>query len=122
MRFIKDYKFTLLATILILIGILMPSSDIPSVGIPHIDKVVHCGMFGTLTLCMYGEYYYKNKKYPKEILAIGIVLLYAVLTELLQKLASGRSCDVMDWIADSIGTFLAVLVFHIGVNYYKKRK
>ena len=121
MYFIKNYKFTLIVGIIILISILMPGRDIPSVEIPHIDKIVHCGMFGCLTLCFYGEHYYKYRKYPKEWLVIGVIAGYCALTEVLQKLASGRSCDPIDWLADVTGILLAVVVFHIGVNYYKNK-
>lgn len=117
-----NYKFTVGAVILILIAILMPANDIPSVGIPGIDKVVHCGMFGFLTLCFYGEYYYKHKRKPKGLYTMGIIGLYAALTEFMQHFVEGRSCDLIDWLADALGIILAVIVFHIILNWFNDKK
>ena len=107
----KHYKLTLLASILILVAILMPASGVPSVGIPNIDKLVHLGMFGTLALCYYGEYVFRYKKLPKFLGAWIVMEIYALSTEIMQLFVQGRSCDVIDWIADSIGILGAIYVF-----------
>lgn len=117
-----NYKFTILSVILILIAILMPSQDIPSVGIPGIDKMVHCGMFGFLTLCFYGEYYYKHKYNPKALYAIAVIEIYAVLTEFMQHFVEGRACDFVDWLADTLGIVLAVLVFRLLMKWFNNKK
>lgn len=117
-----NYKLTILAVILILVLILMPASDIPSVGIPGIDKLVHCGMFGFLTLCYYGEYYYKHKNKPRALYAMGSVAMYAALTELMQLYVPGRACDFIDWLADCTGIILAVICFGAFIKWLKERK
>ena len=126
MQSIKDilinYKFTVLAVILILIAILMPANDIPSVGIPGIDKVVHCGMFGFLTLCFYGEYYYKHKARPKDLCAMSIIGVYAALTEFMQHFVEGRSCDFIDWLADISGIILAVIAFGLLLSWFNNKR
>src|SRR5258705_52258 len=44
--------------------------------------------------------------------SIVIVILFGALTEILQAiLPSGRDADVMDWLADCVGTLLAFIVF-----------
>lgn len=113
MKYINKYKFTLIAIILILIAVLMPADDVPSVGIPNIDKLVHAGMFGFLTLCFYGEYFWNNKKLPTIIFPWALIELFAIITELLQYLAEGRSCDIKDFLADTIG----IVVIIIGIRY-----
>ncbi|WP_054743553.1 VanZ family protein [Cellulosilyticum ruminicola] len=118
MQFIKKYKFTIIVAIIILVAILMPASDIPSVGIPYMDKLVHCSMFGGLVFVFYCEYYYQYNKYPKEWYVIIIVALYAALTEVLQLFIEGRSCDFLDWMTDCIGMFLAIGIFYIGIKIY----
>lgn len=113
MKKIKAYKLTCIAIIFILIGILMPGSDVPSVGIPNIDKLVHLGMFMVLSLCFYGEYAWHNKKLPHTFWTWISIELYAVLTEFMQRFVEGRSCDFIDFVADSIGILLAIIISRV---------
>lgn len=106
--FIKKYKFTLIAIILVLIAILMPGDDVPSVGIPNIDKVVHCGMFGFVTMCYYWEYYKAEKKAPIFIWSFLCLVAFGGLTELMQSFVPGRSCDYRDLIADTTGILIMI--------------
>lgn len=122
MELVKRYKLTLIAIILILVGILMPGRNVPSASIPHLDKLVHFGMFATLGLCYYGEYVWHNKKLP-QILAPWISMeLYALLTEVMQQFVEGRSCDWVDFIADSIGILLAILIFKSTYKRFFKKQ
>ncbi len=116
------YKFTIVAVVLIMGAILMPASDIPSVGIPGIDKIVHCGMFGFLTLCLYSEYYYEHKHKPNAVYAMGTIALYAALTEVMQHFIEGRSCDFIDWLADAAGIVLAVVFFQLLIIWINNKK
>lgn len=109
-KFIGKYKFTLISVILVLIGILMPGDDVPSVGIPHLDKVVHCGMFGFVTLCFYWDYYKALKKAPHLWITLVSVVVFGGMTEIMQAYVPGRSCDYRDLIADTIGVILATVV------------
>ena len=118
MRYIKAYKLTIVAVVVILIAVLMPADDVPSVGIPNIDKFVHAGMFGGLTLCFYGEYLWKNKKLPKLIYSWLGIEGFAMITELLQYFAEGRSTDIKDFIADTIGIILGIFV----ITYFVIRR
>ena len=115
-RFISEYKFTIISVILVLIGILMPGDDVPSVGIPHLDKVVHCGMFGCVTLCFYWDYYKVYKKVPHMIFTMAMVILFGALTEVMQAYVPGRSCDYRDLIADTVGIILATLIARWGIK------
>ena len=119
-QFINRYKFTIISVILVLIGILMPGDGVPSVGIPHLDKVVHCGMFGCVTVCYYWDYYKEYKKAPYLCLTIATVVLFGVLTEIMQVYVPGRSCDYRDLIADTIGIILATIVARWIVKKYKQ--
>ena len=114
-RIIKEYKFTIISIILIFIAIIMPGSDVPSVGIPNIDKIVHAGMFGFLSMCYYGEYNSKHKELPHFKRAFPSIFSYASLTELLQLAVPGRSCDIVDLMADAVGMLII-----IGVAYKLK--
>ena len=117
-KFISQYKFTILSVVLVLIGILMPGDDVPSVGIPHLDKVVHCGMFGCVTICFYWDYFKAYKKVPRLIVTLILVILFGAITEIMQAYVPGRSCDYRDLIADSIGVILATLVARYAIKKY----
>lgn len=118
-KFICQYKFTIISVILVLIAILMPGDDVPSVGIPHLDKVVHCGMFGFVTVCFYWDYYMEYKKAPHLVFTLVSIALFAGLTEILQLYAPDRSCDYRDLIADAIGIILATIVSRWGIKKYQ---
>ncbi len=111
MKQIKYYKWTIVTVILIWIAILMPGGNGPSIGIPHIDKVVHFGMFATLVLSFYSEYTYQHKKLPKHLVSWGIIEGFALLTEIAQLFVPGRSYDIKDFIADSLGMLLMMIIF-----------
>ena len=118
MNHIKNYKFTVLSIILILIAVLMPADDVPSVSIPHIDKLVHAGMFGFLTLCFYGEYFFEKRKILSILLPWILIEIFAIITELLQYLVEGRSCDIKDFLADTIGSIIVIVI----IRYFYGKK
>ncbi len=118
MTYIKNYKFTLLSIILILVAVLMPADDVPSVSIPNIDKLVHAGMFAFLTLCFYGEHFFEKRKMPPLLLSWILLEIFAITTEVLQYLAEGRSCDIKDFLADTIGIIIVIVI----MRYFLGRK
>lgn len=112
MKRLKQYKWTSLLVAVVLVLILMPGDDVPSVGIPHLDKVVHFCMFGSINFMFYLEYYFNNKCLPKWIKPCIYLVIYAVITEVLQYFVPGRSCDVKDLIADTLGIVIVGLIMH----------
>ncbi|MEG0711931.1 MAG: VanZ family protein [Niameybacter sp.] len=105
------YKFTMGVVILILIGILMPGESVPQVGIPGLDKVVHFGMFFVLTGVYYLEYLMNNKKLPVWYYAVACLFVFAGSTEVMQLFASSRSMDILDLSVDTMGIFIASLLW-----------
>jgi hypothetical protein len=114
--------------VLILTG--LPGNDFPSISSfwedLHPDKIIHMGMFGMLMLLLAAGSYYKGGKLPisKNLIYIylAITILMGGTTELLQKwVFIGRSCDIMDFFADAIGIFLALL-FYLVVFESRKQK
>lgn len=119
---IRKYKFTILTAILILILLLMPTSDFDDGTvsfwdmIPYFDKIVHLCMFGFISLVFASEkHLHKIKKYA--VLNIVILVFFAVITEILQRLTGYRTFDVFDILADTsgivIGTILMSKLFKI---------
>ncbi len=96
----------------------MPGSDVPSIGWAqhlHIDKIVHFFLFGMLFLLSFlpilkSSFSEKAKKQYFITIAISAIL-WGILTELIQHyFIAGRTFDIGDWIADTIGILAGVWV------------
>lgn len=86
-----------------LVVLFAPGSDVPS-GFPYSDKLVHLALFGALAVSGV------RADVPWRPLAIGLVV-YAAGSEVLQAaLPIGRDGDVWDFVADSAGTALGLLL------------
>ena len=97
-------KFTIIVSILILIAVLIPGSNIPDVNVVGIDKIVHISMFFTWAVAF--RFDLKSKFSWKVALISG--LSFSLLTEVLQILAEGRSFDLLDIAADGVGLLLGI--------------
>ena len=103
---------------LVLILICLPGDDLPKVenwmSAIYFDKWVHVGMFSMLAfLFMMPICKFENSNKKKWLLIIKIALavcIWGLTTELIQKFfIAGRSFDLWDWLADSVGISLAVI-------------
>lgn len=99
--------------ILVIFGLCaMPPQDIPDPGvdIPHLDKVVHFGMFFIMSLLICYRY---KRPALKNIygIAIGFSFLYGGLIEILQHYFFNRGGDVWDLLADVAGGVTGCLLF-----------
>lgn len=102
----------------VLVLICMPGKDVPEVGwligIPNFDKAVHVGIFCVMGVLFCWPFYkslYNSLKRRKYFLCIAIaVSIWGLTTEFIQKFyVPGRSFDLMDWAADSVGAIIAYL-------------
>lgn len=118
---LMGYKFTIGAIILILIAIWMPGSSVPQVSIPNIDKLVHFGMFFVLTGVYYLEYLIRNRKLPIWYYVVACIFVFAGSTEVMQLFAAERSMDLLDLSADTIGIFVASLLWVVAVKIRMKK-
>ena len=75
-------------------------------------------MFGFLTLCFYGEYFFEKRKIPSILLPWILIEIFAIITELLQYLVEGRSCDIKDFLADTIGSIIVIVI----IRYFYGKK
>lgn len=104
---------------LVLILICLPGDDLPKVGdwmsAIYFDKWVHVGLFSILAFLFMIPFC--NSDIPLTIkwsfiikIAISISI-WGLTTEFIQKFfIPGRSFDLLDWAADSVGVVLAVFV------------
>ena len=88
----------------------VPGSAVPEVAIESGDKLVHVALYailGALTLRAAG-----NSGHP--IRTVGIVgmavSLFGIVDELHQLFVPGRSADVIDWMADTIGGMTGAVI------------
>lgn len=114
-----DKKYLLLLTglniiwgLIIFVLCAMPSQDIPNPGIdiPHLDKVVHFGMFFIMSVLICYRYEHSKRKIIYGI-AIGFSFLYGGLIEILQHYFFNRGGDIWDLLADVIGGVVGCLLF-----------
>lgn len=98
----------------IFVIISLPPSAVPptdKLGIPHIDKIIHFGIFFIFGgLLVFGFFRLGLKHIKYIIISILIGISYGALTEYLQSCCfSGRHGSVADFIADGFGTVFGAL-------------
>ncbi|MCW3092087.1 MAG: hypothetical protein JWP81_3156 [Ferruginibacter sp.] len=101
----------------VLVLLCLPGQDIPSVNwLSKIffDKWVHTGIFGLLALLFMMPFAFssmENKEKLQYFIRIAIATsLWGLTTEFIQKYwIPGRSFDLFDWAADSLGAFTAFI-------------
>lgn len=78
------------------------------------DKLAHLlvfFVFGISLLLPLSQRILQGKEKKKTIFLIIIIgLFYAAIDEIHQAFVPGRVCDLADWIADTLGVILAVLL------------
>lgn len=84
---------------------------VPLPEVRNADKVAHLvAYFGLAMLCaLYAALRWGTRR-GHALKIAGILAVYAALDELLQ-IPVGRTCDVMDWLADMTGTLVALSMF-----------
>ena len=105
----------------------LPGSLFPRVKpVVGIDKVVHLLMYaGFAFACLWGyrkQFVSNGSAYRKKaiLLALVISIAYGGLTEIMQEyLVPKRTGDWLDFLADSIGTGIGVLIFYL---FFRRKK
>lgn len=94
---------------------LTPSAH-SGIEIPHLDKIVHAGIFFVLALLINKAHTTSQKT---QLLWFGI---YGALIEVLQGLSGYRSADIFDWLADMLGVLLFFALVRIWPNLATQEK
>lgn len=85
----------------------VPPSQVPSVGIPYFDKVIHLAMFFGLAIFL-------SRAYPalarKAFAVLAVLMLYAAIDETTQP-PFGREADWFDGLADFSGAVMGWLTY-----------
>jgi VanZ family protein len=79
-------------------------------GIWQADKIVHFLAFGLLATVTLRALRIDSAR-SRAAVAVLLVSLFGASDELHQHFTPGRSCDVFDWLADTLGAGLAVTLY-----------
>lgn len=99
--------------------ICLPGEDVPEepgwFHIPHFDKIVHAALFGGIVFwfCMpFKKAVFSRRQKANWFIKITLAtVLWGITTEYIQKFwIEGRQFDMVDWVADSAGAIIALLV------------
>lgn len=100
-----------------LIFFLSAQPDLP--GIPGLDlidwndKVKHFITYAILGALIWRALGRKRAKWWQIVIPAIIAAIYGASDELHQKFVPGRSCDPLDWAADTFGAFTAAVILAI---------
>jgi hypothetical protein len=108
--------FAIIWTLFVLLLCSFPGQYIPVISwleILSFDKWVHMSIFFILTFSWMNYYYHQNSLNKKnKYLIVWSCIFYGGILEYLQYLIfSHRSADYLDFIANSVGSILALLLF-----------
>jgi succinate-acetate transporter protein len=112
----NPHLLTIIWALIILILCGMPGKDVPDIGIFQFDKLVHAAIFFVLvTFAIRGFRLQTKNNYLRKnsaFLAVGLSIAYGGILEILQgTIFSERSADFYDFIANSFGCFIALLLY-----------
>lgn len=96
------YLPTVIITVLVLAAILWPGSLLPSARFLRFDKIAHFGIFMAWTIAIVYDFN------PKWYITLCGAILFALLTEIIQLGVEGRTFDIMDLLADSVGAIFGL--------------
>ncbi len=100
-----------LVTIVILVLTLYPSNKLPKFNIWDYDKIGHFLMFAAWTFLFGIVRAVLKQKKPNLFMVFSLGLFYGLLIEILQFiLPTNRSPELYDFIADALGSGLAILL------------
>ena len=101
------YLFSFLISLLILIIVLIPGSNLPDVNFIGFDKIVHIGLFGLWALAIRHDF---DKGSFNFFVAFIAGIAFSLFTEVLQLFVEGRSFDWFDMVADAIGLLISLAI------------
>ena len=89
-----------------------------------LDKFLHFGAYGLLGVFFFRAYAtlsLKNYKNLLILISIGSATLYGISDEIHQYFVPSRQSDIMDVIANTIGSICGVCFFHYWKNRHRPR-
>ena len=112
----------ILCAISVLVASTMPSSNVPSVGFDHFDKIAHVVMYTVLSalICGYAIRVYETSSLKRAIVCFLLASAYGLLMEILQHcFFESRSFEFYDIISNIIGSLIGVIFVN---NFFNSKK
>ena len=103
---------------------LSSQSTLPELkGIFGFDKVQHLIAYGALAFCL-GFWFSPQRRRPWQIFLFctAIASCYGAIDEFHQYFVPGRSCDIWDWIADTLGAASGAGLFILLSRIYERKR
>jgi len=88
---------------------------VPVTLFPHMDKLIHGGVYFILAglIIRALSVFFQKKTFRKFALITTLLSAgYGATDEWHQAFVPGRSCDILDWVADIAGILLALFLFY----------
>jgi VanZ family protein len=125
-KFLEKRKILLVYVPLVLYWIILfTATTIPGNQLPDIhlsDKIEHFSAFFVLAILLNLTMIYQRKSLLlfnyAALVTIIICLSYGAIDELHQMFIPGRSADLRDWLADSAGVIIGVLILNFAKNLF----
>lgn len=118
--FFRYNLFGIIWLVLIFILGLTPGKSMPSTDLwvmLSFDKVAHFIVFGVFSMLLIigftKQYSYLFMRYHAAKMAVGTSLFVGLLIEIIQSFIPGRSLEVYDLLANSIGAFIGFGFFYL---------
>ena len=127
MKAFKNYFWTILLSFVVITLSIIPIPEVPPLeDIPLFDKWVHFLMYGAVACTVWYDYYRNRADRKITLRTILCTVVYPILLggilELWQRyLTTCRSGEWLDFIADSIGAFLAFPIGAFIIRYFAKK-
>lgn len=115
-KILKYWKTILATTIICYLSFAQPSTfeKIPKISMEHLDKLIHLILYFGLTLAIFYDQRKNIKKTSTIIRYIAYPIILGGMIEIAQqKWFSPRTGEWLDWLADILGVFLAVILIYI---------
>ena len=95
-----------LLAVLIFIFSSFPGDKLPEIGFDLDDKFIHAIEFGLFGIFLYHAFRFLSSFSRPYLASLCIGIGYAVFDEIHQLFVPGRSCEIGDFIADSLGIII----------------
>ena len=118
------YLPTILVCTLVLILSVINTGVLPKTDVPSADKIVHSIMyFGVASVLMLNQTSYLREKINRKQMwfAFWFSVIFGTLMEVIQHFLPWRSGSIYDFIANTLGVIIAIIIMPIATRYYKPK-
>ncbi|PCJ26805.1 MAG: hypothetical protein COA97_05280 [Flavobacteriales bacterium] len=123
MQNLKSFVPAILWLLIILVLSGYPGNHLPKLPVWQFDKLIHSIIYAILSICMAiafnKQYVTTNNRLQIGIIIVLICVFYGGLMEILQNsIFINRSGNWYDFIANTIGAIIGVLIYPLVANFF----